>query len=197
MLSACHSSGPARGKAVRGRGSRSGGLIARKAHHWRRRKRAATRSRSLISQSRKVDRCVRLPALATDLPGRRILSRRSSADGSRRAEAGADAGEWAAIEGSRPGPNRRPCRSNILAPAGDRYGPESAGEVPGAARCDQPRPPLARPGQTSRGSRPGRVVQRLVHRGIRYTGFQGYQGTARRAPLRGHPQYDREPAIWS
>ena len=66
---------------------------------WRRRtaggagSRAATRSRSLTSQSRKSDRCVRLPALATHLPGAGHCGgdpRRTTAEG---AETGRDAGE--------------------------------------------------------------------------------------------------------
>ena len=42
-------------------------------------------------------------------------------------------------------------RSGIMAPAGDRYRPQPAGEIAGAARRDQPRPAMGRAGQACRG----------------------------------------------
>ena len=79
----------------------------------------------------------------------------------------------------RPGGDRRGCRSGIMVPAGDRYRPEPAGEIAGAARRDQPRPAVARPGQARPGPRPARADLRLVHRGLRYRRPQGRQGAAR------------------
>ena len=50
-------------------------------------------------------------------------------------------------ERGRPGGDRRRCRSGIMVPAGDRYRPQPAGEIAGAARRDQPRPAVARQGK--------------------------------------------------
>ena len=57
--------------------------------------------------------------------------------------------------------------------------PPSICEVLGAPGCHQPRPALARPRQTRRGSQPARARVRGVHRGLWDTGCQRGQGTAR------------------
>ena len=41
------------------------------------------------------------------------------------------------------------CRSGSVAAAGDRYGPQPAGEIPRAARRDEPRPALGRAGRAA------------------------------------------------
>ena len=49
--------------------------------------------------------------------------------------------------GRRPGADRRRRRRGVVASAGDRYRPQPAGEIAGAARRDQSRSAVARPGR--------------------------------------------------
>ena len=59
---------------------------------------------------------------------------------------------------------------------------EQGARTVGAARRDEPRPAVARPGQAGRGARPARPRLRLVHRGLRHARPAGGEGAARCAP---------------
>jgi predicted ATPase len=59
----------------------------------------------------------------------------------------------------------------------------SGGRADGAARRDQPRPALARPGRARRGPRPPFAGVPLVHRGLRHARPEGSERAARRASM--------------
>ena len=68
--------------------------------------------------------------------------------------------------------------------ASHRHCPRAEGKVLGIARGDEPRPAVARSGQTAAGSRSSRPGLRLVHRRLRHFRPQRSQGAARRVGLR-------------
>ena len=76
---------------------------------------------------------------------------------------------------------RSRCRGVL--PRGPGRGPAAGGQVLRAARGDEPRPALARPGSPGRGPRSARSRLRLVHRGLRHGGPAGREDAARRAPV--------------
>ena len=74
-------------------------------------------------------------------------------------------------------------RSGIVAPAGDRYRPEPAGEIAGAARRDQPRPAVAEQGKRAEAHDLLAPVYGWFTEGFDTPDLQGGQGAARRARL--------------